>query len=135
MKKFSEFIVEKELEKVIYVNGEIWVTYGQGSGQTALRPDLKKFMSDDNSDKEHFDSLAGKILEVSKSMKPIKKGGNSKMFEMPEYPSARYGKYDIWGGDIKPIKKLYFVITEEKNIIINFFENKNEAVNWVKTSN
>jgi hypothetical protein len=66
----------------------------------------------------------------------LKKKGNVKLFEIPEYPilTGEYGKsYDCWGGDVKPIGKIYMMITEEKSIIVNFFSKKNEALAWMKS--
>ena len=137
MGKFKNFLNEKTEDKVIYVQGELWVTYGQGSGQTAQIPDIKKYLTDKQGDK-NFDSLVSKLVKFSRETKPMKskstKGikGESRLYELPVYPLARSGSYDIWGGDIKPIKMYYIVIYDSVISVVNIFDNKTEATNWLK---
>lgn len=131
--KFRDYINESK-DRIIFVKDELWVTYAQGSGQTAQLPDIKNFLSDDSSDSKHYDSLVPKILKWSKANKPLKtnKDKSVKLFEISTYPLVSMGKkYDIFGGDVKSDGKIYMVVTEEKNTIINFFKSKNEAINWV----
>ena len=62
------------------------------------------------------------------------KNQNVKLFEIPTYPASRGAeKQDLWGGNIKPNGKMYMIVTREKSDIVNFFEKKNEAMNWMKT--
>jgi len=131
-------LLEKEKTYIIYNNEqnykELWLTYSQGSGSTIQLPNLKKYLNSDITDKEHYDSDVLKIKDIVKSMKPIAKTKNSKLYEIPTYPEARgNNKYDIFGGDVKPNGKIYMIVTNEKSTIINFFEKKNEAMNWIKT--
>ncbi len=127
-------LFEKTKDKVLYNTDskELWVTYGQGSGMTSYLPDLTKFITDGDT---NYDSIVHKLKKWAKETKPLKTKGNSKLFKIPTYPSTRYGRYDIWGGDIKSNGEIYMVITEEKNTIVNFFDNKNEANAWIKSIN
>jgi len=132
--KFRDYLNETTDDKVIYVDNELWVTYGQGSGQTSYLPDLTKYLTDKGDDK-NFDSLVPKLSRFAKSNKPMKqnKSKTVKMFEVPTYPHVQYEAYDIFGGDIKPNGKIYMIITEEKNTIVNFFKKKNEALAWMRS--
>ena len=136
---FRDFL-ERTKTHIIYNNEqnykELWLTYAQGSGSTIQLPDLKKYLNSDNTDKEHYDSDVLKIKDIVKSMKPLKsaKEKDSKLYEIPTYGEARgNNRYDIFGGDVKPNGKIYMIVTNEKSTIINFFEKKNEALNWIKT--
>ena len=127
-------LFEKIKDNVLYNTDtkELWVTYSQGSGITTYLPDLTKFITDG---KTNHDSIVNNLKKWSNNNKPLKKKSNSKLFEIPTYPSTRYGTYDIWGGDIKSNGKIYMVITEEKNTVVNLFDNKNEAIAWMKSIN
>jgi hypothetical protein len=114
---------------------ELWLTYSQGSGQTAQLPDLKKFLNSDNSDKEHYDSLVQKIQKAKLLNKVIKSKGKTTLYEVPVYPMTNMGqKYDIWDGEVKPTKTIFMMVTEEKSTIINMFEKKGEALAWLKST-
>jgi hypothetical protein len=133
-KEYLDKINEKNNDKVIFVVDTLWVTYGQSSGTTSYMPNIKAYLTD-NKDDEHYDSIVPKLLKFSHSNKPLKSNSSTKLFEIPFYELNQNGRsYDIWGGDIKPIKKYYITITEEKNTIVNIFTNKNEAINWIKYS-
>jgi len=133
MKTFREFILEANDDKVIYVKStypELWITYAQGSGTTIQLPNINKFLNSDPSDKEHFDSSVERLWKWAGTAKSIK--AKTKLFEIPVYESVKMGlKYDIWGGDIKPVSKIYMLIRKEKSIIVNFFKTKNEALGFV----
>jgi hypothetical protein len=127
-------LLEKEKTAIYYVKDELWMAYGQGSGQTIQLPDLKKYLNSDPSDTEHYDSGIGKLLQYASALKPIKKTSTAKLYEIPKYDLIPQGQfYDIWNGDVKAKSKIYMVITEEKSTIVNFFEKKNEALNWMKS--
>ena len=134
---FKELFTESKLKyEIYYVKGELWTAYGQGSGSVVQLPFLNKYLNSDPSDEGHYESDVDRIVKSVKGLKPIKKKGNTSLYEIPEYPilTGEYGKsYDIWGGTIKPIGKIYMVITEEKSTIINFFEKKNEALAWMRS--
>ena len=135
--KFRDFLNEAEQEHVIYVKSnypELWITYAQGSGQTIQLPNLNKYLTNKQGD-SNYEASVGKLVKWSKTAKTMKKSGNSKLFEIPQYPMAKMGeKYDIFGGDIKPTKKIYMVIDDNgKIVVVNFFESKNEATAWIKS--
>lgn len=132
---FKELFTESKIEyKVYFEDKTLWVAYGQGSGTTAYNLDIKKFLSDDKSDKEHYDGIVANIVKFANSTKPMKETGKTKLFEIPVYGKSEYGKtLDVWGGDIKPNKKYYMIVTEEKNTIVNIFAKKAEALSWIKS--
>jgi len=134
MSTFRE-LIEKSEYQVYLVQDELWVAYGQGSGSTTQLRDIKKFITDDRNDK-HYDSNVSKLIKYANSNKPIKtnKSKSDRAYEILEYPSVSMGRsYTSWGGDVKPIGKLYMVISIGKNTYVNFFKSKNEAVNWVNS--
>jgi hypothetical protein len=127
-------LLEKQKTAIYYVKDELWLAYGQGSGQTIQLPKLSKYLNSDPSDTEHYDSAIDRLIDYASSLKPIKKTSNTKLYEIPRYNLIPQGQfYDIWNGDVKAKSKIYMSITDEKSTIINFFEKKNEALNWVKS--
>mgnify|MGYP006899555132 CR=1 FL=1 len=133
MKIIAGITTAKQDREVYFEKDTLWVAYGNGSGITSYMPDIKKFLSDDNSDAVHYDSIVPKLEEWSEYAKPLKKKDNIKLFEIPVYPrSEQHRSLDIWGGDVKPSGKLYLIVTIEKNTIVNLFDNKNEAMHWLK---
>ena len=129
---FKELFTEAKQDKVYFNDNTLWVAYGQGSGTTAYNLDIKKFLTDEKG--KNYDDIVSKLLKFSKGTKPMKASGNTKMFEVPVYGKSEYGKtLDIWGGDVKPQKKYYMIITEEKSTIVNFFDNKKEAQAWMRS--
>jgi hypothetical protein len=134
LKSIEEFLKERTEDKVIYVKDELWVTYGQGSGTTAQFKDLKSFITNKDGDK-NYDSLTNKIVKWSEVNKPLKSKGNSKLFGIEEYPVVSTGKkYECWGGDVKPLRNLYMIVDNNGSItVVNLFQNKNEAMNWMKS--
>lgn len=138
MKTFRE-IVEATSEYKVYFQGKtLWVGYGDGSGTTTYNLDIKKYLNSDRSDTEHYDSIVDRILKATKNTKPLKSKGIVQMFEVPIYPEVTFREFgaktlDIWGGDIKPLKKYYMIITKENSTIVNFFEKKGEALAWIKS--
>jgi len=126
----------KDQQYVYYCKGELWLSYGQGSGQTAQLPDTSKFLNSDSSDKEHYDSLVVKISEASQNglltNKTLKSKSNKTLYELPSYPLPNgINNYTIWGGTIEPLKQMYMIITDEKSTIINIFDNEKEAIKWI----
>jgi len=131
--KFKKYLNESK-DKVIYSQGELWVTNGQSSGQTAQLPDFSKYLTNKKDDK-NYDSLVSKISKFAKNNKPLKSQGTSKLFKIPEYPQVKMGQtYDIWGGKIKPLRMIYMIVDDNGSIVtVNLFKNKNEANNWIKS--
>jgi len=135
MKNYKDFIIEAKKDKIIFVEGkylELWVTYAQSSGQTAQFSN-KTYITDKKGDK-NYDSLVTKISKFAKANKPMKSSKTSKLFEIPVYPTVSNGRYDIWGGDIKPIGKKYIIVDDNKVIVtVNLFNNKKESINWINS--
>lgn len=108
---------------------ELWVTYSQGSGQTAQFPDFKTFIT--NKKDDHFDSLTDKIVKWSNQNKPLIEKGNSKLFEIPVYGSGNR-MYSIWGGDLEPESTIFMVVNSNPTIsVVNLFKTKNEAKSFM----
>ncbi|MCD6435619.1 MAG: hypothetical protein J7L15_04460 [Clostridiales bacterium] len=130
-------LFEKTEDQVYFQGDTLWAAYGEGSGTTSYNLDIKKYLNSDSSDTDHYDDIVQKILRYSKQAKPLKSKNNVKLFEISKYPESRYAEFgkklDIWGGDIKPQKKYYMIVTEEKSTIVNFFDKKYEALNWIKS--
>lgn len=134
--KFKE-LIEAISEYKIYIEGNtFWVAYGQGSGTTAYNLDMKKYLNDDKADKDHYDDIVRTIKKFEKTAKPIKSVGNMKLYAVPVYERSEYGQtLDVWGGNKKSYKTFYMTVTDEKSTIVNFFEKKGEALNWLKHTN
>ncbi len=137
MKTFTQIALqEKTKDEIYFVKDELWIAYGQGSGQTVQFPNLKKYITNKSDDK-NFDSSTDRIVKYANGTKPFKqtKSKNNKMFKLPVYPLAPMGKsYDIWGGDIKPIKEYYLIVSTQGHAVVNIFDNKNEATSWIKST-
>ena len=135
--KLIDLLLEAKEQYVYYSEDakELWLSYDQGSGQTAQLPDTKKYLNSDSKDEKHYDSLVVKIGEASLGNKKIKSKSNTTLYEVPAYPlHIGAERFDIWGGNIKPLKKKYFmIITKEKSTIINIFDTKKEAMNWINS--
>jgi len=132
-------IVEGVSEKKIYfVKDELWLAYGQGSGRTSQFPDLTKSINNKSGDK-NFDSNVTDIVKWTKFNKPMKanKEKTTLMYELPVYDLTprTFGKetnFDIWGGNVKPSKKYYMVVSTDGVAVVNIFTKKNEALAWVR---
>jgi len=133
-------IVESVSEKKIYfVKDELWLAYGQGSGRTSQFPDLTRSINNKSGDK-NFDSNVTDIVKWTKFNKPMKanKEKTTLMYELPVYePTPRAflgttGDFNIWGGDVKPTKKYYMVVSTDGVAVVNIFAKKNEALAWVR---
>ena len=128
----SESIDDRKIYKVKQ-NGEIWIAYGAGSGSTVSS---KKSFISDRVDEESYDYNVKRFLTFAEKNKPLKqsKSKTVKMFELPVYDSYEQSSFDIWGGDVKPSKKEYFVVSKGIVNVVNFFKTKNEAVKWINHS-
>jgi len=108
---------------------------GQGSGKSMnISTGRKNSFKTDKKGDRSYDSLVKEIAEWSKNNRPMKSSGSSKLFEIPEYNILNdpHSEYDIWGGEQEPKDKIYMVVEEDEKII-NLFDNKNEAINWIKS--
>lgn len=132
---FKRFFTESKSDKVYFEGKTLWSAYGQGSGMTSWLPDTTKFLTDASG--KNYDSIVSRLFKYSQNNKPLKAKSNVKMFEIPVYSESQYAKFgnslDIWGGTQKPQGKKYMIITEEKNVIVNFFDKKNEALAWMRS--
>lgn len=133
---------EKTKYKIYYTNKELWVAYGQSSGTTSYWPDLSKFISNKTGDKE-YDSNVDKIVQFAKenTAEALKtnKSKTAFLFELPVYPTLTgYGYYggtfDVWGGDIKPIKSYYMFVSTFGVAVVNIFTKKAEALAWMRST-
>ena len=131
MKTFKEFIGLQEASdsKLYYQSKELWFAYAQGSGTTAQLPNLNSFITSKPGD-SHYDDLAAKLGKYADKVTPIKVSGKTKLFEMPEYEKTN-GKFDIFGGDVKPIRMIYVTINQDKYVTVNFFLSKSEALAFI----
>jgi len=128
-------LLNKTPETVLYSQGELWVTYGQSSGQTTQMGSINRTFITDNSFDKNYDSLVPRIIKALSSTKPLKSKKNHKVYQISEYPYINMGqKYDIWDGMVKPISKKYITIdsTDTMNVI-NLFDTKNEALVWFRS--
>ena len=133
MGNFKNFVNEAKEHQVYFCSNELWISSGQGSGMTSQFPKIERFITNKSGDKT-YDSNVDRLVKWSKVEKPFKKQANSKMYEISEYPLTRMGQtYDIWGGDVKPIGKLYLIIDTGTISVVNLFKSKNEATAWLKS--
>ncbi len=134
-----EMIKENRMKdkKIYFVRDELWIAHGQGSGQTMQYPDINRARSNKRGDST-FDSSVDNIvqwIEFNKAMK-TNKDKNVFLYEIPVYPLIQgysAGTYDIWGGDVKPIKKYYMIVNTYGVSVINLFDNKKEAQAWMRS--
>ena len=122
-------------EKVYLLNGMLWFSYSPDSGRTT-RVRGRGWITDDSSLK-NFDGGVKDISKWSKYQKPIKKktasnGSKVSLFKIPEYSGGSAKEYDIWGGDEKPKKWVYLLVSIGKKVnVISVFHSKGEAMSWI----
>ena len=126
---------EAKSEKVYMLNGMLWLSYSPNSGQTT-RIRGRGWITDKSGDK-NFDSGVKGFVKWSKTQKPISKktasnGSKVSLFKIPEYTGGDAAEYDIWGGDEKPKKWNFLLISIGKKInVISVFHRKAEAMSWI----
>ena len=122
--KLYEEIINENNENVFFVKQgntyTLWWEYSEGSGRTTVFKDFPSFITNKVGD-NHFDSISDVIKNWSLKQKPLKESNTYKLF-----------KIKIVDFNSKKEKPLYMTITKDKLVVINFFENKNEALNWIK---
>jgi hypothetical protein len=139
-KPYNKSIKESKLneakeEKVYMLNGMLWLSYSPDSGQTT-RVRGRGWITDQSGSK-NFDSGVKGFAKWSKTQKPIKKktasnGSKVSLFKIPEYSGGSAKEYTIWGGDEKPKKWVYLLISIGKKInVISVFHSKAEAMSWI----
>ena len=122
-------------EKVYMLNGMLWFSYSPNSGRTT-RIRGRGWITDQSSEK-NFDGGVKDLAKWSKYQKPIKKktasnGSKVSLFKIPEYSGGDAKEYDIWGGDEKPKKWAYLLVSIGKKInVISVFRSKPEAMSWI----
>lgn len=119
--------------EIYFVGNELWVAYGQGSGTTSYMPDIKRALNNKSGD-ERYDSNVDKIVGNLKFQKPLKVNKDKDIFlyAIPFYPNTS-GRFDVWGGDVKPLKNYYMVVSTSGVAVINIFDKKAEAMAWMRS--
>ena len=126
---------EAKEEKVYMLKGMLWLSYSPNSGQTT-RIRGRGWITD-KSGHDNFDSGVRGFAKWSKTQKPISKktasnGSKVSLFKIPEYTGGDAAEYDIWGGDEKPKKWNFLLISIGKKIdVISVFHRKAEAMSWI----
>ena len=122
-------------EKVFIQSGELWFSFLPGSGHTT-RLRGRGYFTDKAGDK-NYDSSAKDYANWAKRNKPLKKKKSStgsivSLFKIPEYGRGLDAKdLSIWGGNEKPKKWNYMVVSSGKINVIMVFDNKPEAMSWI----
>jgi len=122
-------------EKIYIQNGLLWISRSPGSGSTT-RLRGRGYFTDAKGDK-NFDSDAKEFGIWAKKNKPIKKkktstGSVVSLFSVPEYiKGIDVNDMDIWGGEVRPNKRLHMVVSSGKINVIMVFDSKAEAISWI----
>ena len=122
-------------EKVFVQSGELWISHSTGSGRTT-RLRGRGYFTDLKGNK-NYDSDAKEFAIWATKNKPIKKKKSSTgsivtLFKIPEYGRGVDAKdLSIWGGEVKPNKWNYMVVSSGKINVIMVFDNKPEAMSWI----
>ena len=122
-------------EKVYLLNGMLWFSYSPNSGRTT-RIRGRGWITDKSGHK-NFDSGVKDLAKWSQYHKPISKktasnGSKVSLFKIPEYSGGRAEEYDIWGGEEKPKKWNFLLVSIGKKInVISVFHRKAEAMSWI----
>lgn len=132
MGKFKDSLINEKVKyDKVYIDSynTLWVTYSSGSGRTIPNISNKSYMTNKAGDK-NYNSASDIIFEWSQQNKPLKKAGNSKLFELGVYDRYK----DPYKGD-SPSKKFYMVVDKNEKglVVITFFKTKNESMNWIKS--
>ena len=131
----EELLNEAKEEKVYMLKGMLWLSYSPNSGQTT-RIRGRGWITD-KSGHDNFDSGVRGFAKWSKTQKPISKktasnGSKVSLFKIPEYTGGDAKEYTIWGGDEKPKKWNFLLISIGKKIdVISVFHRKAEAMSWI----
>ncbi len=132
----GEIIKEARDEKVYLLNGMLWLSHSPNSGETT-RVRGRGFITDKRGDK-NYDSSVSKFAKWASKNKPIKKkrtktGSRLSLFKIGEYSRSDGDakQYDIWGGEVKPRKWWYLLVSQGKINVITIFDSKGEAMSWI----
>ena len=132
--KIAKDLIAKD-DKVFFVKQgntyTLWVAYSPGSGTTAIFNGKIKGYITDKQGEENYDSIVRNIARALPENKIIEVG-------IYDYSTKwNYGDekdYDIFGGNVKPRKKIYMIVSKQKYIVVSFFDTKAEAKYWIKHS-
>ena len=132
MIKLRSLLTEAKQPQVFVQNGLLWLAWGEGSGQT-VKIERKGFITDKSGHKNYSAVVTG-VAKWAKRAKPIKKKKNKDgstlfLFKIPSYSNET--NLDIWGGDEKPKKILYLLVSIGKVNVISVFHSKGEAMSWI----
>jgi len=138
MKTFKDILKEATTkENKIYVDGNnnLWFAFRPHSGQTIANFNTKMFITDKKDD-SHYDPTSVKdFIKYAKVNKPIKKKGKQSIFAIPVYKGSNQPDFDVWEeGTQKPNKIIYFLLSEGKINVVNFFDSKGEALGWLNST-
>jgi hypothetical protein len=111
---------------------QLWTAYAQGSGNTT-QLGKNTYITDKSGDKNFSSNVPAMVKDIRSTYKTILKAQNSTLHKIPVYPSSNGGKFTVWGGDVKPVAFHYLVVTNGPIKVITYFNNKNEARNWMKS--
>ena len=135
MIKLKDLITEAKEEKVYMLKGMLWLSYSPNSGRTT-RIRGRGWITDKSGHK-NFDGGVKELAKWSTYQRPITKktasnGSKVSLFKIPEYSGGSAKEYTIWGGDEKPKKWLYLLVSIGKKInVISVFRSKGEAMSWI----
>ena len=137
MIKLRSLIMEAKQPQVFVQNGLLWLAWGEGSGQT-VKIERKGFITDKSGHKNYSAVVTG-VAKWAKRAKPIKKKKNKDgstlfLFKIPSYSKGKsydQTNLDIWGGDEKPEKILYLLVSIGKANVMSVFHSKGEAMSWI----
>lgn len=136
MKTFKEIILgEKDYEDKVFVDGHntLWFGYLPNSGTTYPNFDKIGYVTDKKGDEKQNTGLINDVFKFAKTATPIKSTKEKRLFAIPMYIGKSQKEYDIYDGTEKPKKLLYMMVYDNNVIkVVNFFDNKNEALNWLK---
>ena len=127
---------ESSGDKIYMLDNYLWTSYSPNSGTTA-KVVRNSYFTDKKSD-DHYDYIAHYILKWATKEKPIAKSKTQKMFKVPVYNPKLSGydatNYSVWGGHETPYRYMWMIISYGNINVINLFDSKNEASNWLRTS-
>jgi hypothetical protein len=142
MSRLTAYLNERVYDRQIYKvkvrgggEGEIWLGYAPGSGQT-VPVSRKTYVTDKATDSNFDPTITKDFVTYAQKTKPMKanKDKTVRLYELPVYDSYDQRTFDIWGGEKKPVKKEYFTVALGEINVVTFFDSKNEALGWMKST-
>jgi len=105
----------------------LWRAYAPGSGSVTVFKGLPTGYITDKSSDKNFDINAKTISRAFPKGKVIQ-------LDVYDYRDGDQKNYKVFGGDVKPSKRLYMVVSKQKDVVVNFFDKKGEAAYWAKNT-